>query len=73
MSDRRPMSGTDLAQALEVLGWSQAELGRRLEKRPATVTEWVNRVNGPIPGYVSGYIDLALAAAGLASKVNPGA
>ena len=44
------MTGQELKSALERLGWSQAELGRRLGVHVNTVTNWVN--NGAPPHVV---------------------
>lgn len=43
---------------LRRLGWSQADLARRLDVYPSTVTEWMNR--GAVPGYALAYVNLAL-------------
>jgi ribosome-binding protein aMBF1 (putative translation factor) len=42
--------------ALKSLGWSKAELARRLDVRPGTVTDWGDSP----PGYASAYLELAL-------------
>jgi transcriptional regulator with XRE-family HTH domain len=42
---------------LERLGWSQAELARRLGVSNAKVTGWVNK--GEAPQYAIAYLDIA--------------
>lgn len=49
----------DARNALELLGWNYAELSRRLQVRPNTVTEWF-KPNGEPPGYALAYLALAL-------------
>lgn len=53
------MTADDLKEALEAIGWPQAELARRLDKREATVSDWVNG-KVPVPAYVNPVIELAL-------------
>jgi Helix-turn-helix len=49
----------DLASALEELGWSQAELARRLGLHVNTVSAWATK-RTEIPGPVRAYLDLRL-------------
>jgi hypothetical protein len=42
-----PLSGARLQWQLEVLGWSQGELARRLDLRPTKVTQWANGSSFP--------------------------
>lgn len=44
--------------ALLELGWTQAELARRLRLRPGTVTRWVT--SNTVPGFAQAYLELAL-------------
>lgn len=48
----------DFRAKLRRLGWSQADLARRLDVFPSTVTDWVNR--DVVPGYAFAYLNLAL-------------
>lgn len=48
------MNAEDLRKALKDLGWSQAELARRLGREPHTITEWMYR--GEVPAYASAYL-----------------
>lgn len=47
--------------ALEILGWSQAELARRLYVHPNTVTGWATG-RTKVPGPVVAYLGLAVKA-----------
>lgn len=49
---------------LTKLRWSQAELARRIDVHPNTVSHWVTGKR-PIPGAVKAYVDLALKVKGL--------
>jgi transcriptional regulator with XRE-family HTH domain len=49
----------ELEQKLEELGWSQAELGRRIRVSQTTVTNWV-RGRHSVPYVVLKYLDLLL-------------
>lgn len=51
------MTPERLDQKLGMLGWSQAEVARRLGKSETTFTRW--RRAGEIPAYVEAYLDLA--------------
>lgn len=54
----------DLGAMLDVLGWSQAELARRVDVHPNTVSGWsTGRTN--VPGPVRAYLELAVKAKGL--------
>lgn len=48
----------DLAAALMVLGWSRAELARRLGVHANTASAWAK---GGAPRYVRAYLELAVA------------
>jgi DNA-binding transcriptional regulator YiaG len=50
------MTPDELWAALDTLGWSKQELGRRLGVHRNTVTGW----NEKVPGYVAAYVGLAL-------------
>ena len=45
------MRKADLKQILEEIGWSQAELSRRVGVSEATITRWVE-VPGPVEAYI---------------------
>jgi len=49
------MTRGDLKAYLHELGWSQAELARRIKVYPATVSQWKE-----VPGAVEAYVRLAL-------------
>lgn len=53
---------------LKELGWSQAELARRLGVSPPTVTNWVNR--SEFPKYSEAYLELAVEVARLGFMVQ---
>ena len=55
----RLMDGNELGARLDHLGWSQAELGRRLDRTPKAVSDWVTG-KVPVPKYVSEYLWIAL-------------
>lgn len=49
------MTAAELRQSLDVLGWSQAELARRLKLHQNTVSKWMTgraKVPGPVAAYV---------------------
>lgn len=48
--------GRSMEDALKSLGWSKAELARRLGVRPGTVTDWA----GNPPQYALAYLAMAL-------------
>jgi len=50
----------DARNALERLGWNQAELGRRIGVRPNTVSDWFKPDGPGVPGYALAYLMLAL-------------
>lgn len=52
----------NLSKALATLGWSQAELGRRLGVHRNTVSSWAA---GTVPAYVRAYLALAIGIKGL--------
>lgn len=53
------MTPDELASALAELGWSQAELGRRLGMAPDTVSRWATgRV--PMPVWLTAHMGLLL-------------
>lgn len=55
-------------QALDVLGWSQAELARRLDVHENTVLGW--KATGA-PGYAQAYLRLAMDVRALGQEVAP--
>lgn len=61
------MSDDDFWRHLHDLGWSQAELARRLYLRNATVGSW-QRVG--VPGYARAYVALAADVALNARRVS---
>ena len=54
---------------LETLGWSGAELARRLGVHANSITWWVSR-KGKVPKYATAYLDLALSIKALSGKVE---
>lgn len=38
----------ELEMALDALGWSKAELARRMDVHPNTVTSWTEQMPGPV-------------------------
>ena len=50
------MESIELVNKLAALGWSQRELGRRLNKDPVTVNRWA-RGRWPVPRYVEAYLN----------------
>ena len=55
-----------LKSDLKSLGWSQAELARRLGVRPATVTDW----GDVAPVYAAAYVELALELGAVRERVT---
>jgi ribosome-binding protein aMBF1 (putative translation factor) len=53
------MTPDQMRDALRYLGWSQAELARRVRVDPNTVSKWAQE-KAPIPGTVAAYLDLAV-------------
>lgn len=49
-------AGPSIRESRRLLGWSKAELARRLGVWPSTVTDWGENP----PRYVRAYLDLAL-------------
>lgn len=41
-----------LNDALRRLGWSRAELGRRINLHPNTISRWGDKVPGPVAAYL---------------------
>ena len=58
------MRVSDLELELSRLGWTGAELARRLGVDPDTVSRWRRR-KVPVPGYASAYLALATKAKGM--------
>lgn len=54
------MTDLDLVAALKSIGWSRAELARRVLVHPNTVTKWT-RGHAPVPGAVEAYVRLVQA------------
>jgi hypothetical protein len=59
----------ELKQALKALKWSQAELSRRIETYPTTLSRWL--LEDRIPGAVAAYVNLALEVRKMADLTNP--
>ena len=57
-----------MKRRLERIGWSQAELARRLGVTPAVVTRWVNEDR--VPEYAIAYLDLAFDLAHLRDLIS---
>lgn len=55
-------------QALDVLGWTQAELSRRMGVHENTVAQW--KALG-MPDYAAAYLRLAMDVRGLADGLGP--
>jgi len=51
------MQTVKLEQILNELGWSKAELARRVNIHPGTISRW-KEVPGPVAAYLSLYRDL---------------
>lgn len=56
------MTGEEMTAALKELGWPNAELARRLGKGQHSIGKFTRRRIRPVPKYVEGYLNLALAA-----------
>jgi transcriptional regulator with XRE-family HTH domain len=52
------MTSTELKENLKELGWSQAELSRRIKVTQTAVSRWVN--GAKVPGMVAFGVELAL-------------
>lgn len=63
------MTPTELRAALDTLNWSQAELARRIDAYPTTLSRWVTEAR--IPGPVAAYVNLALEVRKLAALTSP--
>lgn len=59
--DDDSMTAEELLDALDVVGWSQAELSRRLKVHKNTVGDWVAG-KYPVPGYAVAFVRVAEAA-----------
>lgn len=55
---RIAMNAKELRSAIKTLGWSQAELGRRVDAYPTTVSRWMT--TDRVPGGVAAYVNLFL-------------
>ena len=62
------MTGPDLHKALKTLGWSRADLSRRVKVDPNTVSKWIVG-KSPIPGAVEAYLRLATDVQNLSAAV----
>lgn len=49
------MTKDEMKEILTTLGWSQAELARRIQVRPGSVSRWKT-----VPGAVAAYLRLAV-------------
>ncbi|SRR5579883_871419 len=56
---RRGISAQELRAKLIDLGWSQAELARRLGVRPSLVSNWCSGKTAKVPPPVFAYVELA--------------
>lgn len=65
------MQHRELRAALKILGWSQAELGRRISTHRTTLSRWISEDR--IPGAVAAYVTLSLEVRSLADNLAPGA
>ena len=54
------MTPKDMLDALNAIGWSQADLGRRIKAHPNTISGWATGSH-PIPGSVEAYLRLVVA------------
>ena len=63
------MTGLELSAILKELGWSGAELGRRVDVHEKTVSKWRNG-HRDVPGPVAVYLNLALAVKRLGGMVE---
>lgn len=63
------MTPKEMRNALKTLKWSQAELARRIDTYPTTLSRWVTE--GRIPGPVVAYINLALEVRKMADLTTP--
>ena len=61
------MTSTELKQNLKTLGWSQAELARRIDVTPTAVSRWCR--GRKVPGSVAKYVELAVSVKKLGSEV----
>ena len=62
------MPGSEMVAALKRLGWSQAELGRRLGVKASSVTRWAQT---EAPGYVVEYLRVMELARQILEKPEP--
>lgn len=51
------MTKSELVTRLKEIGWSQAELSRRIRVYPNTVSAWATG-KVPVPGYVLSYLEV---------------
>ncbi len=61
------MTSPELKQSLKQLGWTQAELARRVKVTPTAVCRWCK--NQKVPGSVVSYIELAMKVKKLGDEV----
>lgn len=47
MTPREPMKLNEILELMELKGWNQAELARRLELNPAAICRWFNGTHKP--------------------------
>jgi transcriptional regulator with XRE-family HTH domain len=52
------MNADEFKAALRALGWKQADLARRVEVAPTTVSRWID--GDGVPGPVAAYLGIAL-------------
>jgi transcriptional regulator with XRE-family HTH domain len=52
------MNADEMKAALHALGWKQADLARRVEVAPTTVSRWIE--GDGVPGPVAAYLGIAL-------------
>lgn len=63
------MTPQQLKSSLTILGWSQAELSRRIDYSPNTISRWMTG-EIPIPAWMTAYIEAICAIRELAVKVG---
>jgi transcriptional regulator with XRE-family HTH domain len=63
------MTPQQLKASLNVIGWSQAELSRRIDYAPNTISRWMTG-EIPIPAWLDAYIEAITAIRDLALRVG---
>jgi transcriptional regulator with XRE-family HTH domain len=65
------MTGDELGELLRAIGWTSAELARRLSIRPDTVNSWLTG-RRPVPGNVERWLHQVRAGFGSAPALPEG-